>query len=312
MPRWPATRRSASGVRVATAHRLKKDPAIIPVLQAAVEPETAGDPMSEQQWLRSSLRHLSARLGRAGHPASPPTVARLLSKLGYALHVNAKKLEASADRPDRQAQFEHIAEHMAAFAAAGLPTTRGLQRYRCKDCGKTFDDHTGTSMARTKRLDKWEKFTDCMIDRRTCREAAKIVGTISRPPSKDGFGPLPDPCAVLCTDGSRILRAFVREVGVEHHALNTSKREYKRGIYHIQHVNVYHSRLEARMEVFHGVATKYLANSMAWHVFYEQAQSIQRPAAREIVLVNSSPIPTQVVPSRCPYCGKTLSVRSVA
>jgi hypothetical protein len=90
-------------------------------LQAVVEPETAGDPMSDQKWVRSSLRHLSVRLDAAGHPASPPTVARLLDQLGYALHVNAKKIEASADRPDRQAQFEHIAEQKAAFAAAGQP-----------------------------------------------------------------------------------------------------------------------------------------------------------------------------------------------
>ena len=51
--------------------------------------------MSEQKWLRSSLRNLSVRLGQEGHPASPPTVGRLLRKLGYALHVNAKKIEAS-------------------------------------------------------------------------------------------------------------------------------------------------------------------------------------------------------------------------
>ena len=90
-------------------------------MQAVVEPETAGDPMSEQKWVRSSLRNLSARLDAAGHSASPPTVARLLDKLGYALHVNAKKLEASADRPDRPAQFEHIAAQKAAFAEAGQP-----------------------------------------------------------------------------------------------------------------------------------------------------------------------------------------------
>ena len=71
--------------------------------------------MSDQKWVRSSLRHLSSRLDQEGHPASPPTVARLLDKLGYALHVNAKKLEASAERPDRQAQFEHIAAQKAAF-----------------------------------------------------------------------------------------------------------------------------------------------------------------------------------------------------
>jgi hypothetical protein len=90
-------------------------------LQAVVEPETAGDPMSDQKWVRSSLRNLSTRLGDSGHPVSPPTVARLLDKLGYALHVNAKKLEASAERPDRHVQFEHIAGQKTAFAEAGQP-----------------------------------------------------------------------------------------------------------------------------------------------------------------------------------------------
>ena len=91
------------------------------MLQAAVEPETAGDPMSDQKWVRSSLRQLSRRLVEAGHPASPPTVGRLLDDLGYALHVNAKKLEASAARPGRNAQFEYIAEQRRAFTLAGLP-----------------------------------------------------------------------------------------------------------------------------------------------------------------------------------------------
>jgi hypothetical protein len=47
-------------------------------LKAIVAPETAGDPMSAQQWVRSSLRTLSERLRAAGHVASPPTVGRLL------------------------------------------------------------------------------------------------------------------------------------------------------------------------------------------------------------------------------------------
>ena len=87
-----------------------------------MEPETAGDPMSDQKWVRSSLRALSTRLAASGHSASPPTVARLLGKLDYALHVNAKKLEARATHPDRDAQFEHIAAIRQAFAAAGLPS----------------------------------------------------------------------------------------------------------------------------------------------------------------------------------------------
>ncbi len=77
--------------------------------------------MSEQKWVRSSLRQLSSRLGQAGHPVSPPTIGRLLEEMGYALHVNAKKVEASAAHPERNAQFEHIAAQRHLFEAAGLP-----------------------------------------------------------------------------------------------------------------------------------------------------------------------------------------------
>ena len=71
--------------------------------------------------MRSSLRHLSECLKDAGHPASPPTVARLLRKLGYCLRVNAKKREASSTHPDREAQFEVIARQRQVFEAADWP-----------------------------------------------------------------------------------------------------------------------------------------------------------------------------------------------
>jgi hypothetical protein len=91
------------------------------VLEAVVAPETAGDPQSEQKWVRSSLRQVSARLGALGHAASPPTVGRLLKRLDYALHVNAKKREASAAHPQRNEQFEYIAAQRERFTTAGWP-----------------------------------------------------------------------------------------------------------------------------------------------------------------------------------------------
>ncbi len=84
-------------------------------------PDTAGDPQSEQKWVRRSLRHLSARLGALGHAASPPTVGRLLKRLDYALHVNAKKREANAAHPQRNEQFEYIAAQREVFTTAGWP-----------------------------------------------------------------------------------------------------------------------------------------------------------------------------------------------
>jgi hypothetical protein len=86
-----------------------------------IEPETAGDPMSKQKWVRSSLRHLSQRLEEVGHRISPPTVGRILRKLGYALHVNVKRQEASAAHPDRNTQFAYIQAQKESFQAANCP-----------------------------------------------------------------------------------------------------------------------------------------------------------------------------------------------
>jgi hypothetical protein len=71
--------------------------------------------------VRSSLRQLSLRLKQAEHPVSHTTVARLLDHMGYSLHVNAKKVEANSNHPERNEQFEYIASQRAAFGAAGLP-----------------------------------------------------------------------------------------------------------------------------------------------------------------------------------------------
>ena len=77
--------------------------------------------MSSQKWVRVSLRGVSADLKEAGHPVSAPTVGRLLEGLDYALHVNAKKVEAGSGHPERNRQFEYIAMQRQAFQAAGLP-----------------------------------------------------------------------------------------------------------------------------------------------------------------------------------------------
>jgi hypothetical protein len=45
----------------------------------------------------------------------------LLTKLDYALHINAKKIEARASHPERKAQFAYIAQQRQAFTAAGQP-----------------------------------------------------------------------------------------------------------------------------------------------------------------------------------------------
>ena len=76
--------------------------------------------MTEQKWVRSSLRQVSERLQQGGAELCPNTIARLLRKHQYTLKANLKR-EAGADHPDRNRQFEYLASQKEAFLAAGQP-----------------------------------------------------------------------------------------------------------------------------------------------------------------------------------------------
>jgi hypothetical protein len=98
----------------------KKDPAILVTLERLLADEVAGDPMSEQRWVRCSLRKLRIRLAAEGHHACIQTIAGLLRRMGYSLKVNHKKRAASG-RLGQDQQFQHIAEQKETFLKAGLP-----------------------------------------------------------------------------------------------------------------------------------------------------------------------------------------------
>ncbi len=97
-----------------------KDPGIVAALERLLADEVAGDPMSEQRWVRSSLRRLSERLKAEGHEVSAGTVSRLLKDMGFSLKANKRK-QGRPGCPERDAQFQHIASQRQRFVAAGLP-----------------------------------------------------------------------------------------------------------------------------------------------------------------------------------------------
>ena len=57
----------------------------------------------------------------------------------------------------------------------------------------------------------------------------------------------------------------------------------KKGNYHIQHINNYHSRLKDFIKKFNGVSTKYLGNYIVWHNFVNFAHD-GRENKEEIML----------------------------
>lgn len=96
------------------------DPDLPAALDKLVDPDSRGDPMTPLRWTSKSLRGLADQLRTQGHHVSATLVGRLLHEAGYSLQANSKTLEG-AQHPDRDAQFRHIGDTVAAALAAGMP-----------------------------------------------------------------------------------------------------------------------------------------------------------------------------------------------
>lgn len=96
------------------------DPTLATAVQALVDPVTRGDPESPLLWVSKSTRHLAAALRERGHTVSHETVRQVLRALGFTLQ-SPRKSKEGAQHPDRNAQFEFLAEQARQFIAAGQP-----------------------------------------------------------------------------------------------------------------------------------------------------------------------------------------------
>ena len=89
------------------------------------------------------------------------------------------------------ASIAHPAECIALIeqAARGRPCPRcgcarvhrcgqasGLQPFRCLGCGRSYNALTGTPLARLRKKEHWLAYLQCVLESRTVREAARVVG----------------------------------------------------------------------------------------------------------------------------------------
>lgn len=77
--------------------------------------------------------------------------------------------------------------------------------------------------------------------------------------------------AIACTDSCRSFKKFAKESELE--LIQLPKGKKKLGIYHLQHVNSFHSRLKNWMNRFQGIATKYMSDYLAWFRWLEYFKS---------------------------------------
>ena len=66
--------------------------------------------------------------------------------------------------------------HCGTPGAISRGKARGLRRYQCKECRKTFNAATGTPLSGLHRKDKWLSFGACLADGLTVRASAERCG----------------------------------------------------------------------------------------------------------------------------------------
>lgn len=89
-------------------------------LLALVADSSQGDPESPLQWTNKSIRILAKELKKKDHTISHTKVGELLKENDYRLQSN-KKTKEGANHPDRDAQFQYIANQSKEYLTSNDP-----------------------------------------------------------------------------------------------------------------------------------------------------------------------------------------------
>lgn len=316
-------------------------------------------------------------------------LSKLLAELGKLTPQQRRQVAAELNAEESKASSVALIEkgvadkpqcpHCQSQTVVRNGTANGLQRYKCRDCARTFNALTGTPLARLRMKGKWLTQAEVLRDGLTLKQATErlnvshptafrwrhrflalpktvqaqaLVGIVEADEtyfleshkgaknlprlgrkrggkaqkrglseeqipvlvSRDRAGatmdcvlksddaaqvsaalqPLIRQDAILCTDGSRVLAAAARKMGILHRPVNLAAGiRVVGGVYHVQNVNAYDSRLKGWMQRFHGVATRHLESYLGWFRAIDRAANgllnpsllLAQAAGNELVII---------------------------
>ena len=163
----------------------------------------------------------------------------------------------------RQLEKDHLGGIVEADETYFLESRKGKHRYRVDNPRK----HGGK--AEKRGLSNQQVAALIAIDRNGAI-VSQVVGrgNTSYVEIDKAIGEHIAPGSILCTDAAKNYKAFAIRRKIRHEQLNP-KHERVRGLYHIQHVNSYHSDLKRWIRNFNGISSKYLNNYLAWFRFFQ-------------------------------------------
>ena len=133
--------------------------------------------------------------------------------------------------------------------------------------------------SRTSGASLKERIAVLIMRDRSGNTAHEVLPGLTAPDFREAIEPHVAKDALLCSDGARTFSFATRKLGMLHEALNTGAGERIRdGVFHIQNVNAYDSRLKEWMHRFHGVSTRYLSHYLTWRHMIERFGEAATPS----------------------------------
>lgn len=131
--------------------------------------------------------------------------------------------------------------------------------------------HRGGMVDRGRGLTFEKVCVNCAVNRNglSVAKVANLARATKKGVQKTFDGHIVDG-SILVTDGEKSYGMLAIKHKMTHKRLKTEE-ETRSGIYHLQHVNNYHSQMKKFMKNFNGVSTKYLNNYLIWHNFLNYA-----------------------------------------
>lgn len=147
---------------------------------------------------------------------------------------------------------------------AYLPISYKGNHKKSKDFDMERAPHKRGTDVHTRGLSKELVCIPCAVDRNGQSVGrATNLGECSSKDISNFLGGKIKEQSTFCTDGNKAYRKLSREEDLNLIQLKGGKTS--KGIYHIQHINNYHSELKRFLGFFKGVSTKYLDNYIVWN-----------------------------------------------
>jgi transposase-like protein len=111
-------------------------------------------------------------------------VADLIQKIKALSYAQYRDLNGELKQFDKKKEVANLIEnntttncgHCGSIHYTKHGIRNDLQRYKCKQCNKTFNQLTGTPLARLRKKGRWLNYSACMSGGMTLKATAELVG----------------------------------------------------------------------------------------------------------------------------------------